>query len=362
MRRIELPKAQDPGGRLDAGLEDQKMPRCLLSPSSGEVRSRHIAEQPGILSLQTELTALLRQSIPHIVASIPPGMSVVSIGIESVEAERILIEELIPKGVSAYYPVDLSEELLDLVLERVRDLPLEKIGLVGSFEDLPALSKCWRPPVLLCMLGNMFCNYERDYILSTLHENLRPCDLFLFDCHLFCPSDDRNAIRNEMEQLYRSEKPAFLSIAPLRGDAVEAQDCEFELDCQPSQTVMGTVYKTRRTIRARKDSAFACGSNVVTLKAGDSLELGVIYEYRFDQIGSFLKQHQFDALKLFLTKDRANLLALAQKQDTQPNDTRLPLDKWATAHLSYRNDASGIGNRLHSVAQNQDIPHMVEKS
>ena len=83
-----------------------------------------------------------------------------------------------------YYPIDISSQLVDIALEKVRDLPVEKKGIVGFIEDMPLLKKHWRLPVLFCILGNTFCNYEPEFILQLIYENLEQGDLFFFDANL----------------------------------------------------------------------------------------------------------------------------------------------------------------------------------
>ncbi|WP_269850103.1 L-histidine N(alpha)-methyltransferase [Methanosarcina horonobensis] len=115
-------------------------------------------------------------------------MSLVSVGVGSGEKERILLEELIKKNLAErpasekvpiiYYPVDINSQLVDLALEKARDLPVEKKGIVGFIEDMPLLKEHWRLPVLFSILGNTFCNYEPEFILKLVYENLEQGDLF----------------------------------------------------------------------------------------------------------------------------------------------------------------------------------------
>ena len=92
-----------------------------------------------------------------------------------------------------YYPIDINSQLVDLALEKVKDLPVEKKGIVGFIEDMPLLKKHWHLPVLFCILGNTFCNYEPEFILQLVHENLEQGDLFFFDANLL-PTQSYNFV------------------------------------------------------------------------------------------------------------------------------------------------------------------------
>ena len=138
-----------------------------------------------------QLKVLLEKNIASVVRFIPTGMSFVSIGVGNGEKERIFLEELIRKNLAEkpasgkvsirYYPIDINSELVDIALEKVENLPVEKKGIVGFIEDMAILKKNWRLPVLFCILGNTFCNYEPEFILQLVRENLEQGDLFFFD-------------------------------------------------------------------------------------------------------------------------------------------------------------------------------------
>lgn len=314
MKKIELIQKEDLEEKLYTSLKHHTIPDYFLYIGDTGVTNWLTLEYSEKIPISTHLTQLLRNSMPSISNSIPPGMNVVSIGVGRGEKERIILEELIKKSAPVYYPIDISTQMVDMALETVHDLPVEKIGLVGLFEDFPELESYWRFPILFCMLGNIFCNYEPEYILKTVHEHLHDNDLFLFDSHMFFLTEDTESIRKNTENMYQSQQNVLFNIGPLVSYGMDSENCEFKLDMFPKKTAVGMVYKMHKTLHICKDSTIACGSRSVTLRAGEILQLGFTYRYTFDQIEALLNQYEFEALKMFFSIGQPNILVLARKQ------------------------------------------------
>lgn len=314
MRKIVLIKDEELEERFYENLKRHKLPDYLLYLGAAGVKNWLTLDRSEKFTVAAQLTELLRESMPSLGQLIPPGLNVVSIGVGSGEKERIILEELIRKGDLVYYPVDISTQMVDTALETVRDLPVETIGLVGFFDDMHVLKRFWRFPILLCMLGNNFCNYEPDYVLNTAYENLHEDDLFLFDCHLFPTTENKESIRREIEAVYRSRENVSFNIDPLLRCGVDPENVEFQLDLLPTQTAWGSVYRTHKRLHIREDTSITCGSGTVNFRAGDTIPLGFTYKYTADQVEALLKAYQFTVLTMFLSSDRSNLLALTRKQ------------------------------------------------
>ncbi len=314
MKKIELIKKEVLEEKLYECLKDHTMPDCFLYLGEAGTKGWIKLDKSEQFPIAAQLTELLRQHIPSIISYMPPGMNIVSIGVGRGEKERIILEELTQRETPSYYPVDVSSQMVDIALETVRDLPVETIGLVGFFEDLPVLKRCWHSPILLCLLGNTFCNYEADIIFKAIYENLIDRDLFLFDCHLFPPSEDEESSRKRIEETYRSEQNAIFNMGPLLERGMYPEDLEFQLDLLSTKTSYGNFYRTCKKLHVNKDFSIDCGPGTINLKAGDTIQLGFTYKYKLEEIKDLLKQYKFDALQLFLSPDLANLIALVRKE------------------------------------------------
>ena len=216
-----------------------------------------------------------------------------------------------------YYAVDISSEMVDEALNTVADIEVNKIGLVAPLEDLALLRQFWNPPVLLCLLGNNFCNYDPDYLLGVVHDELEGDDLFLFDCHLFpAQGGDEGEGREQVERVYRSQLNVRFNIDPLVQRGLDPDNCVLHLDLLPLETSLGTVYRTNKWLQILKDTTVSCGPNRVSLAGGDTIRLGFTYKYTRVQVEGYLRRHGFRELELFLSPDGDNLLALVQKRST----------------------------------------------
>jgi len=291
------------------------MPDCFLYLDESGVRNWLTLSNSKEFPVASQLTDLLRQSLPSIVENLSGRFDMVSIGVGSGEKERMLLEALVQRGTPTYYAVDISSEMVDEALNTVADIDLEKTGVVAFLEDLAVLRQFWSPPVLLCLLGNNFCNYDPDIILDTLHARLQSEDLFLFDCHLF-PAQQQGEDwgRKEVERMYRSQLNVRFNIGPLVRRGMNPDDCVFHLELLPVEASFGCVYRTNKWLDMLKDATILCGPNKVLLAAGDTISLGFTYKYTRPQIQDYLRRHGFQEVELFLSPDEDGLLLLVRKQ------------------------------------------------
>ena len=156
--KIKTTSEEDIEKKLYESLKKHELPDYLLYTGTGGAKNWLKLDESETFPVARQLKVLLEKNIASIVRFIPTGMSLVSVGVGSGDKERVLLEELIKKNLAEkpasgkvsmrYYPIDISSQLVDVALEKVRDLPLEKRGVVGFIEEMPLLKKHWRLPVL----------------------------------------------------------------------------------------------------------------------------------------------------------------------------------------------------------------------
>lgn len=315
MKKIELVRKDELEARLRACLEQRQMPDYFLYLGDSGVKSWLTLSSSPEFPIASRLTELLRQSLPSIANHLAGRFDVVSIGVGSGEKELILLEALESRCNTKYYAVDVSSEMVDEALNTVADMNIAKVGLVALFEDLARLRQFWEPPVLLCLLGNNFCNYDPDHALKTVYRQLETNDLFLFDCHLLpIQLEGGKPGLEQVEQIYRSKLNLHFNIAPLLQRGLDPVSWVFHLDLLPVETSAGTVYRASKRLQILKDTVISCGSKKVWLAAGDTIRLGFTYKYTYSQVRNYLQRHGFQEVELFLSPDGDNLLALVRKQ------------------------------------------------
>jgi uncharacterized SAM-dependent methyltransferase len=313
--------------RLFQSLKNHELPDYFLYTGIWGAKNWLKLDGSETFPVARKLKDLLEENIASIVRFIPSGMSLVSVGVGSGEKERILLEELIKKNLAEkpasgkvlirYYPVDINSQLVDLALEKVRDLPVEKKGIVGFIEDMHILKGYWRLPVLLCILGNTFCNYEPEFLLQLIYENLEQGDLFFFDASLLPESgsgEDAQAARRSVLGTYASRENALFNMYPLLQYGMAPEDFDFELLLSHVDSKIGALCRTRKSLNILRDTEIRIGSETVSFREGDIIRMGFTYKYTYDQITAFLNSSGFEIMRVFLSKDRANAIFLAKKR------------------------------------------------
>lgn len=313
--------------RLCENLRNYELPDYLLYTGTGGAKNWMKLNGSETFPIARRLKDLLEENIASIVRFIPSCMNLVSVGVGSGEKERILLEELIKKNLAEkpasgkvpirYYPIDINSQLVDIALEKVRDLPVEKKGIVGFIEDLPMLKEHLRLPVLFCVLGNTFCNYEPEFFLQLIYENLEQGDLFFFDASLLpepASGEEAHAARRSVLGTYASRENALFNMYPLLQYGMDPEDFDFELSLSNVDSKIGHLCRTRKSLNILKDTEVRIGSETVSFREGDIIRMGFTYKYTYDQITALFDINRFDILKAFRSKDGENAIFLAKKR------------------------------------------------
>lgn len=331
--KIELINEKDLVEKLYENLKRHELPDYLLYMGNEGAKNWLTLDKSRAFPVAQSLKTLLEENIVPLVKFIPSNMNLVSMGVGDGEKERILLKELIRKKLAEmtpisaekhpirYYPVDVNSQMVEIALENVRELPVEKKGIVSFIEDLHTLKNFLRPPLLISILGNTICNYEPDFILKLVLENLDSGDLFLFDAQII-PSPDRgndvHFAKKSIVGAYASKENALFNMYPLLQYGIAPDDFDFELLLAPVESRIGkkrsSLYRTKKTLYILKDTSVEVGSRTVTFKEGDTIRMGFTYKYTFDQLENYLDVWGFEILKAVLSNDRTNTIILAKKK------------------------------------------------
>lgn len=326
--------------KLYENLKKYELPDYLLYMGAEGANNWLALDASRTFPVARNLKTLLEAKRSALITYLPSNMNLLSVGVGSGEKERLLLEELVRKNsidsrilgrkkLLHYYPLDLNRRFVELALEKVQDLPLLKKGFVGLVETLPTLKKHLHPPLLYCILGNTFCNYEPTFILKLLRENLEPEDLFLFDAHIlssssssFSSSETAKVCRAEerfLLEVYTSKENAFFNTSPLLRQGLESKAFDFELGLVFVESEFtGRLYKTKKKLHILKETQLQIGAKTLVFKKGAVIRMGFTYKYTFDQLQIILKIQGFEILKTFQgnfdSRSGTNLLVLAKKK------------------------------------------------
>lgn len=313
MKKIELMTEDELVGKLRDCLERGELPDYFLYLGDRGVQNWLALSESDEFPIASGLTEHLKRNLPRIIRHLPASLDLASIGVGNGEKESAILGALPGYCRGRYFPVDVSSPMVDEALETASGLDIETTGMVALLEDLPLLRSWWRSPVLLCLLGNNFCNYEPDYLLGMVRDHLGPDDLFLFDCHLLPLHGNAYANgRKRTEHFYRSTLNVHFNIDPLVQRGLDPGSCAFHLDLVPAETSLGTTQRTSKWIGVLEDARISCGQERVALRAGDRIDLGFTYKYTFPLVDDYLACYGFRSLERLVSSDGENLLALVR--------------------------------------------------
>ena len=312
--KIELVTKEDLEARLLYCLKQGRMPDYFLYLGKTGATNWLELEKSDEFPIASRLTELLCSNVQSLANLLPQAIDIISIGAGNGQKEKLILEALKERSMVRYFPLDISSQMVDVALEKVADLGVQATGIVAFFQDLPRLKKYWRPPVLLCMLGNSICNFNPEDFLSTIYKELAAGDYFLFDCHLFAPRpQDESQWREVFDKAYHSDLNVRFNLSPLMERGLGREDSSFKLDLIKVDTLFGKAYRTEKSIEILKETSITVGESKVHFAAGDIIKMGFTYKYNAWQIESYILHYSFQMVKKFFSQDRDNLLALAKK-------------------------------------------------
>ena len=315
MKKIELLTKKELEMQFCEYLIRREMPDEFLYLGDTGSKNWLALDESAEFTVAKSLTDLLQQSIDTIASHISSKFDVVSIGVGSGQKERIILETLIRRGLSpGYYPVDVGSELVDAALSTVTDMDIEKVGIVGNLKQLALLRPYWKPPVLLCLLGNNFCNYEPATLLPSIYDQLEADDLFLFDCHLFPADREQQKLAQEsFDRAYHNPPNVAFNISPLTQRGLNPENCSFQLNLINIGSKGEDIFRTIKLIRILGDTTIQCEPGSIKLAAGEIIRMGFTYLHTEKQLREHLKQNGFTEVEIFLNNKADNILLLAKK-------------------------------------------------
>jgi len=296
-------------------LRNRELPgRFAVLCESGVDNCQRLNRSPAFPS-SSALAGLLGDNLSQIVGHLPDSLEIVSVGVLDAETESFLLNALLQRDVRAYIPVNPSSRMVDAVLSAVKHIDVEKTGFVALIEDLPGIRDHWHPPVLLCLLGGRFCDFEPDDFLPVISSQLSPADRFLFDCHLFpTPAEARTRWRDDVQKQQPSQDYFQYNIGPLVDRGLRPDDCRLSLRLASVSTLFGNSFQTRAQIELLRDTSIEIAGQELAFAAGEIISAASSYRYSLFQVIWHLRRNAFRVIESFLAADGLSLLVLAAKE------------------------------------------------
>jgi uncharacterized SAM-dependent methyltransferase len=304
--------------RLKRHLDRRELPDSFLYVGTQGARNWLALESSEGFPVASALTTLLREHVDAIAQRVGHCRDVVSIGAGDGHKEGILLEAMSHVACPLCHVIDVSRPMVDAAVAHLRSLKIEARGVTAFCEDMDALSPWWDRPVLLCLLGNNFCNYEPSELLSLVGRNLGSDDSFLFDCSLL-PADSAQAEQwlRGVETIYNSPDNVRFNTAPLVARGMNPAGYRFELGLITVDSPWGPVYRTRKRIHILERATVRCGPDPVTFQSGEAIEMGFTYKYRLPQLRGFLEANGFGISASWSDAAGGNVMILARKRTAE---------------------------------------------
>ncbi len=313
MTKIEFVSDETLEQEFKRHLERRELPDAFLYTGDDGPVNWLTLESSQQFPVAADLTTLLKEHAHAIAPRVGDRRDLVSIGAGDARKELLLLQELLRFSKPRCHVVDVSSRMVDAALRTLSGLGIETIGTVAFCEDLDRLAPDWNRPLLLCLLGNTFCNFDPARLLPLLGKHLGPADSFLLDGSLL-PENEPDVARwkQEVESVYHAPENTRFNTAPLVARGMDPQSCRFELKLITVDSPWGQTYRTRKRIHVLQRAVVRCGSDGVTFAAGDVLEMGFTYKYRFDQLCSCLEQYGFRVMGSWRDPGGSNGILLAE--------------------------------------------------
>jgi uncharacterized SAM-dependent methyltransferase len=304
--------------KLKHHLDRRQLPDAFLYVGDRGATGWLTLESSTRFPVAATLTALLAEHAEALARQTPHCRTVVSIGAGDGQKELLLLQALLRYSRPVCHIIDVSRPMVEAALGTLSELPIETRGATAFCEDLDRLAPHWDRPTLLCLLGNNFSNYEPAFLLDLIGRNLEPADAFLLDASLLPESEqDVHAWVQEVEEVYNSPENVRFNTAPLVTRGLDPPSCRFELKLIRVGLPWGEVWRTQKRIHILRPAAVRCGEATVAFSAGDVIEMGFTYKYRFSQLRDCLQRHGFRLQGSRLDRTGSNALLLTAGRTTE---------------------------------------------
>ncbi|MGB8199923.1 MAG: L-histidine N(alpha)-methyltransferase [Pseudonocardiaceae bacterium] len=288
----------DDRSALVAGLRatPPQLPAYLGYDEIGSLLFESITELPDYYLTRVE-HGLLRRHAEEIAEQIGCGR-IAELGSGNAKKTRVLLAACVTHRATTYLPIDVSREMLARsARELTVELPdLRVQGLWGRYEAGLAWLRDDEPkPVVVAIFGSNLGNgtpEERDALLSTIADTLRPGDGFLLSADLHKPAEVFEICYNDPpgQSAFAQFRLNYLTHLNRRFGAdftVEHFSPRAHYDCATT-AVQAHLYATKdQTVELRE-----LGLELI-LRRGDSLNVGLSHKFHRSHFEADICAHGF---------------------------------------------------------------------
>jgi L-histidine Nalpha-methyltransferase len=251
---------------------------------------------------------LISAEAPDIARGFPAdSVEVVSLGAGQGDKDLVLLEALRVAGRAARYrPVDTSQPLLELALERALAAGFSARGLKADL-DQPAtiarLAATAEIPRLYLVLGNTLGAFDPAKFLARLAGLLRPQDRLVADAEIFCGEETIAGYDNPVNRRF--------AFAPLESLGLEeGRDGRLVFETSADPECPG-VYFVGKYFQAARPLGLEIAGRRLELAAEEKIMMSRSAKYAPETFARLLSEAGFALEREYWSEDRGFLLVVA---------------------------------------------------
>ena len=219
--------------------------------------------------------SLIAQTANEVAALVGPGpLEVVSLGCGQGDKDRLLLDALRAAGADVrYVAVDSSQALLELACAEATTGGIAASGIKADFTHpghLAAVAGSEGPRRLVMVIGNTLGAADPLAFARDLRSLLRPGDLVLVDGEIYGGAVTLAGYDNSINRRF--------AWAPLRAVGIGSDDGALVFEEAADPRLPG-LHLVPKHFLAERDATALMGGELLTLRAGERLEMNHSYKY-----------------------------------------------------------------------------------
>jgi uncharacterized SAM-dependent methyltransferase len=223
-------------------------------------------------------TDLIERNLERIVTKLDDDVRALDLGCgKALKTIQVLAEAQNRGKNVVFYPVDISEKILDIAVRNAEEAGLETYGLQEDFEKFgQLLSKTKSARQTFVYLGANFVNFDSDLILSSIQDNMKEDDLIYFSAQI--------SERDSQEIIAQYNTPEigdflFQTVKPL---GLSSEDVSYSVRFNPDMREVETYFTIRNLPEKLKKSK---------LKIGDEIVVATSYKPTLQEFSAISKKY-----------------------------------------------------------------------
>lgn len=246
--------------------------------------------------------------------------AIISLGCWNASQEKKLLTDLKSNWIDfTYFWVDISRSMLDLAIENLQDLDVDKRFIFADImsedfkQEIVRLTR-WYSSRFYCFLWRTFCNTNQTNVTDSFYNLLSKEDYLLFD--VYTRKEDDNTVRLKIFNRYSEYlKPENISKTHFQFSILDMlwiprENGKFKLDMKKEDSIWALVFTF--WFFFEKKTKIVYRNEQMNILKGETVELYNIRNYFTDKFLNFFKEHDFHIVEYYTKPYKEDWLYYSQ--------------------------------------------------